>query len=686
MDEKENQEFSLEDILKEFGETTDSQEMPQEEPGQEPEPNQEQEPGQESAPREASVLDSDTIRMDAINTEQLRQTPVSTDTIRLDALDIDPRMDDTRPISLEDQPAKADPFTANWEPEYEQPMGEYVPPQPIVFHPRSRLRELKRKLVAGPEKQYYALTEKGLGKLQVAIFISFLVVLLSAGSTVMYAMGMVQENRVRLMIFGQFLAMLVSALLGSFQLIDGVADLFKKRFTLNTMLVFTFVVCCIDGVVCLRQQRIPCCAAFSLQVMMSLWNTYQSRNTQLGMLDTMRRANHLDGIGVAEDYYQGKKGLLRFEGQVEDFTETYEQPSRQEKRIWIYGLVATAVSIGIGVTAGVLHGIWAGIQVTAVAALAALPATAFITVSRPMAVLERRLHSLGTVLCGWQGVEGLCGKAVFPLEHEDLFPAGSIKMNGVKFYGSRQPDQIVAYTTALIAADGSGLAPLFQQLLESRNGRHYDVQELHGYENGGIGGIVEDEAVLVGTLAFLKEMGVEVPEGIRVSQAVCVAVDGELSGLFALTYDKERGAAAGLATLCSYRGLKPLLTAGDFMLTEDFLRSTFAVNTRRMELPERETRRELSQIRMEEGEPALLLVTTEGLAPFAYGVTGARALRTACNLGVIIHMIGGILGLAIMLVLTLLGALELLTPANMFLYQLVWMIPGLLITEWTRSI
>ena len=40
----------------------------------------------------------------------------------------------------------------------------------------------------------------------------------------------------------------------------------------------------------------------------------------------------------------------------------------------------------------------------------------------------------------------------------------------------------------------------------------------------------------------------------------------------------------------------------------------------------------------------------------------------------------------IMVLLTLLGALEVLTPANMFLYQLVWMIPAFLFTEWTRSV
>ena len=49
-------------------------------------------------------------------------------------------------------------------------------------------------------------------------------------------------------------------------------------------------------------------------------------------------------------------------------------------------------------------------------------------------------------------------------------------------------------------------------------------------------------------------------------------------------------------------------------------------------------------------------------------------------------MVAGILGMLIVLALLLLGALHLLTPANMFLYQLVWMLPGLLITQWTKTV
>lgn len=67
-------------------------------------------------------------------------------------------------------------------------------------------------------------------------------------------------------------------------------------------------------------------------------------------------------------------------------------------------------------------------------------------------------------------------------------------------------------------------------------------------------------------------------------------------------------------------------------------------------------------------------------------MTGARSLRSAARLGLAVHMLGGIVGIAMMLILAIIGARELLTPGNVLLYELAWLIPGLLITEWTRSI
>ena len=631
-----------------------------------------------------SDLSGDTAVLPKITEEMLQEAVEQTRRIELPQTDAPAEasaeaMGDTRRIG---GMSETKPFSPVREQE-----AEYAPPQPIVFKPKSRLRELKRKLVAGPEKRYYDLSEIGFGKLQLAIFVSFLVVALTCTTTVLYAMDKVPADRLKLMIFLQFLAMLLSALLGSFQLVEGVCDVFRLRFSFNTMLVATFIVCCIDGVHCLEELRIPCCAAFSLQVMMSLWSAHNRRSAEIGQMDTMRKAVRLHSLVRRKKCFDGSDVLLRGEGEVEDFMDWYRKPSAQEKVLSVYVVLAMAGCGALGYLAAVRHNDPSfGIQVAAISLVAATPLTGFLAISRPMAILQKRLHRVGTVLCGWRGIKGLTGRAVFPIRHDDLFPAGNCRMNGLKFYGDRDPDEVVACAAAIIAADGGGLTPLFDQLLESRSCPRYRVEGLRSYGGGGLGGEVHGEPVLVGVPSFLKEMGVEIPEGTRVNQAVYVAIDGELSGLFALTYVTDWIVGRGLHSLCAYHGLRPVMSTGDFMLTDSFIRSKFNVNTRRIGFPERSAREELYGLEPEKDAPGLALITEEGLASFAYAVTGAKALRRTWTLGTVLHILAGLVGLGIMGLLAWLGAKELLTPENVLLYELVWLVPGLLITEGTRFV
>ena len=675
--ERTNEDISLEDILKEFSD--------------EPEQEEEVLTGEETPDAEESAELGDTVRLDrvtqAIQSEEVTQDTVPfhiDETLRFQLeTEGDEVYEEYRPLPSQET---VEPFSEEWEPEYEQPMGKYVPMEPIPFRPRSRLHELKKKLVEGPERRYYELSEQGVGKLQIAIFLNLIVAILAAGSTAMHAMGMVPEERLRLLVFFQFLSLLLSALLGSYQLMAGLSDLIRRRFSLDTLLLFSFAACLADSILCLRSVNVPCCAAFSLNMTMSLWSAYQKRTTEMAQMDTMRKATRLDGIVAVPDFYEGRQGFLRNEGQVEDFMDNYRAPSKGEKTLSVYALVALFISLGTGIMAGVLYGAHFGIAAFSASLLVSVPASSYIAISRPRGLLERRLHKHGTVLCGWQAIEKLSRKGVFPLEDTDVFPVGSAKLNGVKFYGDREPDEVVAYSAALICALGGGMEPLFRQLLESRNGYHYHVDTLRGYPGGGVGGEINGEAVLAGSLSFMQTMGIDMPQGTRVSQAIYVAIDGSLSGVFAITYNKVKSAAMGLTTLCAYRGLTPVMTGGDFMLTESFIRNKFGVNTRRMVFPNRETRQQLNEFEIPEETPALALTTREGLVGIAYGVTGARALRNTTLAGVIVHMLGGILGLVMMAVLAVIGAVDLVTPANILLYELIWMIPGILITEWTRVV
>jgi len=563
---------------------------------------------------------------------------------------------------------------------------EFIP-APILFQPkRSRLQELKKKLVAGPEKRYYELTELGIGKLQLAIAASVIIVALSAGVTTLFALGMVPASRLRLVIFSQVLALLLSGLIGSHLMVDSVADLLKGRFTVNTLLTLTFAACIVDGVFCLRDLRIPCCAAFSLEMLFALAARFQKRSTELSQMDTMRKAVRLNGIIKVEDYYEGKAGLMRKKAEVEDFMDHYSKVSGPERVQNVYAALSLVASIAIAVFAGMRHGTALAVQILATSLLVAVPASFFVSVSRPAAILEKRLHLAGTVLCGWESIKDLCGRAVFPLRDEDLFPQGSTKLNGVKFYGDRDPDEVVAYTTALICAGGGGLVSVFKQLRTSRSAPEYTAENFQYYGNGGIGGEVCGEPVLLGTLNFLQDMGVEIPEGTMVNQAVYASIDGQLCAVYAISYARMRSASAGLVTLSGYRKITPVMLCGDFMLTEDFLRSKFEIKTRRMVFPTREEREELKKRRPDPEEPVLAITTRPELLSAAYAVTGARALRQSARLGTAIHLIGGILGLCIMLVLAYLGDTQLLTPTHILLFQLIWAIPGLLVTEWTRVV
>ena len=684
-----------------FAETQESEETadsapeeitPAEQPEQTAQPEEievpEEEHGEAEPENRASAIEDDTVPLDFLPKKTGKVKP---DTIRLDGIAGKLPKGKARKAAPVDESTQvlpdvggAEPFSDKWEPEYEQPMGEYVPPQPIVFQPKSRLRELKKQLVAGPEKRYYEISETGFGKIQTAIFFSLIVALVAVTATVIYAMDMVSQDRMKLMVFGQFFTMLVSGLLGVHLMMDGFYDLLHGRFSLNTMLLFTFIACCIDGVFCLQTLQVPCCAAFCLQVTMALLSEYEGRKTEISQMDTMRRASRLDGIAACPDYYEGRKGFLRKEAQVDEFMNTCSVPSSQDKVLRMYSLAALLASVAVAVTAGVIHGVPMAFRVWAVTLLAALPATAFVTLSRPRFILENRLHNLGTVLCGWQGVQGLRGKAAIPLTYGDICPPGSIRIGGVKFYGNRQPDSIVAYAAAVLNAEGGGLSALFRQLLESRSGYHYDAVNFVTYD-GGVGAEVEDEPVLVGSQEFLKKMGVEVPEGIHVSHAVCVAIDGDFCGLFAMTYEKVRSSYVGMHALCGDRKLQSVVIAPDFDMTAQFLQSRFGIRPQKMKIPEQKVRQELAGKKLPQDAPSLIMTTRAGLAPVAYGITGARALYTSGRLGLAVHLLAGILGIGMMLTLTILGAFELLTPFNMFLYQAVWMIPGFLITEWTRS-
>lgn len=674
------------------------EDVPQPEPEPEPEPAPEPAPEPESEPEpkpepepeieiQSEEVSGDTIRLDQIRKAVAESTEGSLEDTAVFA-PIGEEIYEPSPAPTpvpQEIPEEIEPFSEEWEPEYDEPMGDYPAPEPITFHPKARLKELRSKLVAGPEHRYYVLTELGLGKLMMSLVINLLVFLLSAGFALLYARGAVSADRVRLLVFVQFLSMLLSALLGCYRLMDGLGDLLRLRFTPNTLLVFAFVACCVDSVLCLQQLRTSVSSVFGLEMTMAIWAAYDRRSAEIGMTDTLRKASRLYSVVCVPAYYRGKPGICTGQGEVEHFTEYYNRTSTPEKVLNWYSFCTLLVSLAAGILGGIRHGFPTGVQLCAAGLLVGMPATAFLALPRPLAILEKRLHRLGAVLCGWKGIRAAVRKAAYPLNDQDLFPAGTARLNGMKFYGEHSPDLVLAYATAMIKANRGALVTLFSQLLDSRNGFYYTVNGLNTHP-GGISGQISGDDVLVGNLEFMQKMGVDTSQSKQMDPAVYIAIDQELAGVFVVSYIKTRSIADGLRTLCGYPGLTPVVNCEDFMLTASFVQKKYGINPRRMAFPTREERREMSLREVGEVDPVIALTTKEGLVSKAFALTGARVLRSAMKAGVALHMVGGIIGLLAVLAMAWVGPQNILTPSNLLLYQLIWMVPGLLITEWTRNI
>ena len=152
--EKNTGDLNLDDILKEFGSSQQDTDAPDALPMQEDEDVLVWDGKPVQREHVPPAMPQDTVRLNDITREVKKQTEVTDETIAFTPV----RQQEApqEPAFVPPEEPKTEPYSEDWEPEYEDPMGEYVPPEPIVFRPKSRLRELKKKLIAGPEQRYYS--------------------------------------------------------------------------------------------------------------------------------------------------------------------------------------------------------------------------------------------------------------------------------------------------------------------------------------------------------------------------------------------------------------------------------------------------------------------------------------------------------------------------------------------------
>ena len=463
---------------------------------------------------------------------------------------------------------------------------------------------------------------------------------------------------------------------------DAVRSLFRKPHSPDLLLTVATVFTALDAAQAAQSVRPPFVVVIGLLLLLSLWGKYDH---SMALLATVRLLREKDGaVGVAEvqDVAGGGRGLTRTAPDVPQFMQKLETTDRCTRTVSIY--VPVALLAGLGATlliALALKGklFWTGSLIF----IGACPVAALLAFPRLFRMLAFRLSETGAALCGWHGAKVFGGEHAILIGDEDVFPQGALSLNGFKVYNGN-PDRIIAYAAAASRRSGTALAPLFEDLLRIHVCRRYTVDSFRFYDSGGIGATIIGDVVLMGSLEFMRHMGVHMDKGAKVRQAVYLSINGELAAVFAVKYAPPENLRRGLAAIAGNRRFRGILVTRTFLGTPGFLKAKFGIPTGSFAYPTIRDRLRLSETELKAGSDQGAILTSDSFSAFAQAAAGGRTLRSATTLSTVLSIVSGVVGLLLMTVLAVLPAYEAATALNVLIYTAAWLVPTLLLSAWAK--
>ena len=299
--------------------------------------------------------------------------------------------------------------------------------------------------------------------------------------------------------------------------------------------------------------------------------------------------------------------------------------------------------------------------------------------SLPFSRFARHLQRVGCAVAGWSGAEKLSRKKSMIVTDGDLFPPGTIQLNGIKIYGEER-GKIASYAAAMARQSGCGLERLFDSFQRSESARYVQMEDFRFYEEGGWSGTLRGETVLMGTASFMRKMEVRLPADVNLKTGIFLSIDRRLAAVFAVKYHSAENVDFALMMLRRSHIL-PILAARDPNITPALLKRKFHKGVK-VEYPDLTSRVALSEAEQDRDLPRALLFR-EGLMPYAETVAGSKRLCQAVRRSTAVSLLGSILGTLLVFYLVFQGAYLMMTPLAVVAFLLLWTLPVLLLSDWT---
>lgn len=342
--------------------------------------------------------------------------------------------------------------------------------------------------------------------------------------------------------------------------------------------------------------------------------------------------------------------------------------------------ITTIASIIIAVMYGVVKLSFAdALNAFALITAVSVPVATLLSVNAPVRKLCKTLLSYGSMLSGYPSVKQFCDSTAIMIDANELFPAESISLEGIKTFEDYGIDESLLCGIAILKEAQNPIANAFDSVVAETEETLPEVESVLYEDEIGLVGWINSERILVGSRTLMEKYSVEVPNmeyeekyTSQGRQVTYLSRAGRLVAMFVTRYTPDAQLKAEMQR-AETNGISFLIRTTDYNVTNDLVAKLYDLFYRSIKVLPTGLGNVLREAEDTVEETSRSYLITNGkAASLARAVTGCVKIKHNISLSIIIQLIAVIFGLLVASTLSLYAGVQVMGSLEVLIYALFW--------------
>ena len=342
--------------------------------------------------------------------------------------------------------------------------------------------------------------------------------------------------------------------------------------------------------------------------------------------------------------------------------------------------ITTIASIIIAVMYGVVKLSFAdALNAFALITAVSVPVATLLSVNAPVRKLCKTLLSYGSMLSGYPSVKQFCDSTAIMIDANELFPAESISLEGIKTFEDYGIDESLLCGIAILKEAQNPIANAFDSVVAETEETLPEVESVLYEDEIGLVGWIKSERILVGSRTLMEKYSVEVPNmeyeekyTAQGRQVTYLSRAGRLVAMFVTRYTPDAQLKAEMQR-AETNGISFLIRTTDYNVTNDLIAKLYDLFYRSIKVLPTGLGNVLKEAEDTVEETSRSYLITNGkAASLARAVTGCVKIKHNISLSIIIQLIAVIFGLLVASTLSLYAGVQVMGSLEVLIYALFW--------------